>query len=218
VVLLSGDAPTMSDHLRAIEDASRLPGVRRVASEIKSPNTLADQEIYNEQSPKTTDAKNAAENTGSRIGDAWITSAVKTRLLADERTPALDVNVDTTDGHVTLFGMVATQEAKKAAEDDAHKVSGVKTVANELEIVPSAKADAVKRDDKQVKDGVERALKAQNELKNDSIDVEVRNGVARLSGSVDDANDRLRAAAIARSAAGVRAVHDDLQVAGQPRR
>src|SRR5262245_40710289 len=122
VVLLSGDVPTMSDHLRAIEDASRVAGVRRVASEIKSPNTLADQEIYSEQN------KTGPQKAGSRIGDAWITSAVKTRLLADEQTPALDINVDTTDGHVTLFGLVPTQQAKKAAEDDARKVSGVKMV------------------------------------------------------------------------------------------
>ena len=60
-VLLSGDVATMSDHLRAIEDASRVPGVRRVASEIKSPNTLADQEIYSEQH-----AKSGPQKAGSR--------------------------------------------------------------------------------------------------------------------------------------------------------
>src|ERR1051325_1204203 len=37
VVLLAGNAKTLSDHLRAVEDASAVPGVRRVNSEIKSP-------------------------------------------------------------------------------------------------------------------------------------------------------------------------------------
>jgi osmotically-inducible protein OsmY len=38
VVLLSGKAQTLSDTLRAVEIAARLDGVRRVASEIESPD------------------------------------------------------------------------------------------------------------------------------------------------------------------------------------
>ena len=45
VVLLSGTAKILSAHLRAVEDAAAVPGVRRVASEIQSPDTLADEEI-----------------------------------------------------------------------------------------------------------------------------------------------------------------------------
>jgi osmotically-inducible protein OsmY len=37
VVLLGGTTTTLIDHLRAVEDAARVPGVRRVASEIQSP-------------------------------------------------------------------------------------------------------------------------------------------------------------------------------------
>src|SRR5439155_26397509 len=44
VVLLAGGANTMSEHLRAMGDAARVPGVRRVASEIESPNELTDEE------------------------------------------------------------------------------------------------------------------------------------------------------------------------------
>jgi osmotically-inducible protein OsmY len=46
VVLLSGTAKTLSAHLRAVEVAAAVPGVRRVASEIQSPDTLADEEIW----------------------------------------------------------------------------------------------------------------------------------------------------------------------------
>jgi hyperosmotically inducible protein len=41
VVLLGGDVKTLTDHLRAIEIASKVPGVRRVETEIKSPDKLA---------------------------------------------------------------------------------------------------------------------------------------------------------------------------------
>src|SRR6266404_4145598 len=74
--------------------------------------------------------------------DMWITSATKMRLLADSQTPALDINVDTWGGVVTLFGIVPSQEAKAAAEADAHQVSGVKHVENELQVVPSARQAA----------------------------------------------------------------------------
>ena len=46
VVLLSGEAKTLSAHLRAIADARAVPGVRQVASEIRSPDELADAEIW----------------------------------------------------------------------------------------------------------------------------------------------------------------------------
>ena len=46
VVLLSGDAKTISDHLRAIEDARAVQGVQRVASEIQSPDKLSDAELW----------------------------------------------------------------------------------------------------------------------------------------------------------------------------
>ncbi len=41
VVLLGGDVQTLTDHLRAIEIAARVPGVKRVESQVKSPDKLA---------------------------------------------------------------------------------------------------------------------------------------------------------------------------------
>ena len=210
VVLLAGNVDTLGDHLRAVEHAARVAGVKRVASEIKSPDKLADSEIYN-------DRPEATAKSGGTMSDMWITSAVKMRLMADERTPALDVNVDTQDGNVTLFGMVPAAQAKAAAEEDARKVSGVKSVANRLEVVPKAQETAVRESDDRVKDRVEQALRAHDELRDDSIDIEVSNGVARLTGTVNTGADRLRASAVARTASGVRAVRDELQVAGTPR-
>jgi hyperosmotically inducible protein len=208
VVLLSGSATTLTDQLRAIEVASRVPGVRRVSSEITGPDKLSDREIWNEG--KTND--HAATTAGSTAGDLWITSASKMRLLADSRTPALDINVDTNDGIVTLFGMVDTGEAKQAAEEDVRKVTGVKRIANELQVVPKAKQDAVKAKDEDVESEVKRALESREDLKRAGIGVEVKNGVARLSGTVPSQEQRITAAVAARSAQGVRSVQDDLRV------
>ncbi|TMB13350.1 MAG: BON domain-containing protein, partial [Deltaproteobacteria bacterium] len=48
------------------------------------------------------------------------------------------------------------------------------------------------------------------------IAVEVKNGVARLSGTVPSQEERLAAAFTARSAVGVKSVEDDLRVSTRP--
>jgi hyperosmotically inducible protein len=136
VVLLSGTAKTLSAHLRAVEVAATVPGVHRVASEIQSPDTLADAEIWRE--PVRHDRR---ERSGvwDAARDIWITSAVRMRLLADTQVPGLEIDLDSYDGVVTLFGIVSSQEAKAAAEADALQVSGVKHVVNELQVVASSR-------------------------------------------------------------------------------
>jgi osmotically-inducible protein OsmY len=79
-------------------------------------------------------SKEAASATGSVVKDAWITSATKAKLVADDQVSAMDVNVDTRDGVVTLFGTVDSMEAKRAAEQNARSVSGVRDVKNQIEI------------------------------------------------------------------------------------
>jgi hyperosmotically inducible periplasmic protein len=206
VVLLGGNAKTLSDHLRAVEDARAVPGVRRVRSEVTSPDKLADAEIRRDREPAEAGVKRGVGETAS---DTWITAATKMRLLANEATPALDINVDTRNGIVTLFGMVPSENAKREAEAEARKVSGVTKVQNELQVVPKAKQEAVEAKDDDVKDSVKQAFE-KRDMK--GIDIEVKNGVVRLTGTVPDEEDRLAAAITARSVRGVRSVQDDLRV------
>jgi hyperosmotically inducible protein len=207
VVLLAGTAKTLSAHLRAVETVAWVPGVERVASEIESPDTLADVEIWREPAPKPSRTEHELWGSAS---DMWITSATKMRLLTDSRTPALDINVETQAGVVTLFGIVPSQEAKAAAAADARKVSGVKRVVNELQVVASAKQAAVKVRDEDIESEVKKAFE-KADFKD--ISVEVKNGVARLTGTVPTGARRLEAAVLARSIQGVRAIKDDLRLA-----
>jgi osmotically-inducible protein OsmY len=212
VVLLAGDAKTLTQHLRAIEDASRVSGVKRVASEIKSPDRLADAEIYSEPARTASTGEGRTAGATGAAKDAWITSDVKFRLLADSRTPGLGINVDTTDGKVTLFGTVGSTEAKAAAEENARKVDGVKGVDNALQIVSESQQEAVSAKDSEIQTRVKDQLAKADQLKDASISVEVQNGVARLTGTVPSHEDRLVAAVTAHKASGVRAVKDDLTV------
>ena len=206
VVLLGGTAKTLSAHLRAIEVVAVMPGVRRIASEVQSPETLADAEIWREATPPPSGEGYGVWDTAS---DMWITSDIKMRLLADSQTPALDINVDTWGGVVTLFGIVPSQEAKAAAEADAYKVSGVKHVENELQVVTSAKQAAGQVRDEELERDVKKAL-ATLEFKD--VTVDVKDGVVRLTGIIPTGTRRLEAAVAARAIPGVRAVENDLRL------
>jgi len=211
VVLLKGEAETIGDHLRAVETTARVPGVRRVSSEIKSPDKVGDAEIYKDRG----DEKGMAAEARETMSDGYITSATKLKLMADSRVPGLDVNVDTYDHEVTLFGMVPTKEAKATAEQIAKSVSGVKTVKNELEIVPEKRKETVQAADGDIEKRVENAIEQTDSLKDADITVEVSNGVARLTGTIERPEQRMTAAVVAREAAGVKAVKEELRVASR---
>jgi len=212
VVLIGGKASSLSDHLLAVQDAHRVPGVRRVASEVEGPSRLTDRELWNEIDTDAAHAKDDSK-TGVKqsLSDAWITTAAKMRLLANDKTPALQINVDTDHGIVTLFGVVPTADAKKVAEIETAKVSGVHSVINALQVVPEPAQKAVAATDEDVKKAIASALEGRDDLKN--VNVEVKNGVARLTGTVPDSSDRLEASVVVRAARGVRSVQNDLRVA-----
>ena len=156
-------------------------------------------------SPPRAGAKNSAS-------DAWVTTKVKAQLMAEPGLSPLKVNVDTRDGIVTLFGIVETEQDKAAAEQQATKADGVKSVQNELQVVPDVAANRVEARDDQLQDAVEKRLEERKALKDDDINVEVKNGVVRLTGTVDGFGERMTALTVARSTQGVKSVIDDLRI------
>ena len=210
VVLLSGNAKSLSIHRRALEDARAVPGVKKVSSEIESPDRLGDDEIsMSSTTSKTEGVKSAAHDT-------WITTAAKARLLATADVPALEVNVDTSNSVVTLFGTVPSEASKKLAEAEVKKVGGVRAVKNDLQVVPKAMAEKVEDSDEIITSAIEKDLGDRSELKDGKIGVQVENGVARLTGTVASQGDRLIAMTTTRSVRGVRSVIDDLKVSMPP--
>lgn len=82
----------------------------------------------------TTPAGEEGKSAGAVIDDTVITTKVKTALLADSDIKGLDVNVDTSQGVVTLKGEVANQTQIDRAGKIAGEVEGVKSVVNNLAI------------------------------------------------------------------------------------
>lgn len=220
VVTLSGRAATPSDNLRALRIARGQPGVVRLSSEVQVPDTYSDDDFRTDsgtmgsgshQSGQTGTAS-ADRSTSAVASDMWITSATKMKLAADSRTPATEINVDTYDSTVTLFGMVPSQQAKQAATEIARSVNGVKQVNNELQVVASSKQKNVQAKDEQIKDEVQKALKDRGAQDNASIGVEVSNGVVRLTGTVPTWEKGLSAVYAARGVPGVRSVRNEMKV------
>lgn len=205
VVILSGNATTLTAHRRAITRARRVDGVQRVASEIKSPNELADSEIWD-------DGKNVGASAAMKTSasDAWITTKAKLSLMAAPGISPMTVNVDTEEGVVTLFGTVATPEAKTRAAKEVAALDGVKHVANELQVVPDVAAAGVAESDERVTAAVRKRLDARPSLADSSVKVETAKGVVRLTGTVASHRDHMNALTAARGALGVKSVIDDL--------
>ena len=210
VVLLTGDARTFSDHLRAVEIADRMPGVRRVVSEIKGPDAFGNDERVTFLSQPSKSSDKSKEERRSSASDMRISTSVKLRLLTASQVPSSEINVDTHDGVVTLFGMVPTADVKKAAATEAGKVGGVLGVQNQLEVVATSQRKVVDAKDADITRDLTLAFKDRTEFK--SVETSVKNGTVRLTGTVSSGWDEVAAVRLARHVTGVRAVEDQLKV------
>jgi hyperosmotically inducible protein len=70
-------------------------------------------------------AEKAATEAGEMITDGWITSKVKTQLMAADGVHASAINVDTTDHVVTLRGHVRSEAERRKAVKLARETRGV---------------------------------------------------------------------------------------------
>jgi osmotically-inducible protein OsmY len=206
VILLTGSAKTISDHLRALEDVSAVPGVKQVASQIKSPDAFVDGELWHDGSYDLDLSKR------SSASDLWITHEVKVRLLAANHTPVYDINVDTRRGDVTLFGVVDSKREKADVMAETRKVPGVVKVVDALQIVPPGKEAATAESDQGIQDALAKRIGAKRALADAHIVFDVKNGIARLTGDVASQGDRLMALTVTRATPGVRGLVDELRV------
>lgn len=78
--------------------------------------------------------EHAVKKTGEFITDSAITTEVKTKLLAAKGVPGSKIDVDTTNGVVTLKGPVPTRAARAKAVRITRRSKGVKRVVDQLTV------------------------------------------------------------------------------------
>jgi hyperosmotically inducible protein len=89
----------------------------------------------------TEKTKQAAKDVGANLTDAEITTAVKTKFLADSKVSGLNINVDTEKHVVTLTGPVHSAAEKAEAIRLAKTTTGVHSVVSKLTLETAKTAD-----------------------------------------------------------------------------
>ncbi|QBQ55682.1 BON domain-containing protein [Nitrosococcus wardiae] len=79
-------------------------------------------------------ASSPEKGRGEYVSDAWITSKVKSALIADPQVSGFDIQVETYRGIVQLSGFVDTREQSREAEDVARSIEGVRDVENRITV------------------------------------------------------------------------------------
>lgn len=74
------------------------------------------------------------QKTGAYVDDAWITTKVKSEMIADKDVKAHKIDVDTKNGVVKLTGTVETWQQANKATDIARGIKGVTAVENEIRV------------------------------------------------------------------------------------
>src|SRR6185436_11801547 len=134
----------------------------------------------------------AAKKTGQVITDAEITTAVKTKCLADSKVGGLKIDVDTDHGIVTLTGPVNSVAEKNEAVRLAKTTAGVKSVVSKLTVETAATTGHTDTTDTKVKKETKDAAKATKEKTKDaakqtkekSIDAKEATTDASITGAV----------------------------------
>jgi osmotically-inducible protein OsmY len=114
--------------------------------------------------------------------DAQIQSDVLAELKWEPRVQATEIGVAVKDGVVTLTGWVDFYTKRWAAEEAAHRVRGVKAVANDIEVKLFSSSE---RTDADIAAAAVRALELDAALSIDKLDVTVSKGWVTLRGEVE---------------------------------
>ena len=98
----------------------------------KLDNTVAEAKQESHEAANTVEQK--TDSAVQTVDDAAITATIKAKLVADDELKAIDINVDTKGGVVTLTGAAPSPAAVDRATTIAKSVDGVANVTNQLTV------------------------------------------------------------------------------------
>jgi osmotically-inducible protein OsmY len=112
-VLLTGQAPT-KEMIAAVESAAKsIPNVVKVHNQVRL---------------------SAPIPASSTMNDVWLSSKLKTIMIADEEVPLFKLDIIVEDSEVFIMGLLTKSEAAAAVEA-ARNVDGVTKVIRVMELV-----------------------------------------------------------------------------------
>jgi osmotically-inducible protein OsmY len=141
--------------------------------------------------------------------DEEIQRDVIAELKWEPRVNSTEIGVAVKDGVVTLTGWVDSYMKRWAAEEAAHRVRGVKAVANDIEVRLGVGSE---RTDAEIAAAAVRALQWDAILVPEKIEVTVSKGWVTLKGTVDWQYKKTEAERVVRNLAGVKGVSNLIEV------
>lgn len=127
VVTLTGTVPSEAARLRAIALAKATDGVKSVTDKLR---------VAPPPDAKPGATPDATSKTARSVNDGWIKSKIYAQFLTDWKTlEDSDIDIDVSQGAVTLKGTVKTEAAKARAVAIAKATDGVKNVNDSLRVV-----------------------------------------------------------------------------------
>ena len=145
--------------------------------------------------------------------DEDIQREVLAELKWDPRLHPNEIGVIVKDRVVTLTGWVDSYVKRWAAEDAAHRIRGVKAVANDIEVRLPLSGE---RTDADIAMAAVRALEWNALLPTDRVDVTVSKGWVTLKGEVDWQYQKEDAERVVRRLTGVKGVTNLITVHTRP--
>lgn len=205
VVTLTGEVRTLRGKARAAFIVGTIKGVAAVSA-------LAKKRV------ETLARVGGVDEVDSQVKVLWWSNAkqlgpapdvavnVRRALALDPRLAATVVVVSSEGGLVTLRGTAPSLLAREACLETAANVTGVTDVINDVRVVASTPTT-----DEILAQNIRDLLAADADLADYKLEVEVRDGVAALSGEVDFQLDKNRAEQAA-SRAAIRQIDDTIRV------
>jgi osmotically-inducible protein OsmY len=141
--------------------------------------------------------------------DEDIQKDVIAELKWEPRVNPAEIGVIVKDGVVTLTGWVDSYTKRWAAEEAAHRVRGVKAVANDTEVRLGVGSE---RTDAEIAAAAVRALQWDALLVPEQIEVTVSKGWVTLKGTVEWDYKKQEAERVVRNLAGVKGVSNLIDV------
>lgn len=158
---------------------------------------------------------------GQAANDKWLQTQLETAYLFNPHLNNFSIDTEVKNGEVMLTGTVRSDIDRDLAEEIAKSLEGVKSVGNSLEIKDDIEESGLPESDtdflQKVKDAtttaqVKTRLIGNENISAGDIDVDTRNSVVRLSGTVRSTTERQLAEFIARNTSGVLSVSNELEI------
>lgn len=147
-----------------------------------------------------------------QIDDGNLTSMLGAKYAFDSEIDRYRIDIDVKNGVVTLRGFVSNEEQRQEAERIAQGTRGVRSVVNNLKVDPTPRTAEQVFEDGWIVTMIGSKLAVDPEVRKMDIDVDVREGMVTLSGTVDSETAKNEAEDLAWSVDGVKNVTNEIVV------